>query len=180
MNDKSSYKNAICIDRAHNALLFGSILSAKPEHVLELGVGMGYATKSILLGLRFNGVGKLTSVDSCRDFENKEPPHFKELKEMGAEIVIQTEEEFTKRQPEGTYDFLVSDADHRHAANWVEGTLKMMKPGSVMFFHDTNWIPELYSIKNKLKSHGVPSFHFKKSSLPNERCERGWLMAFKE
>lgn len=175
--DNSKHRTAI--DLPHNVLLFGAVLSAKPEHVLELGVGTGYATKSILLALSYNQTGKLTSVDSYKDFNGYEPAHFKELKDMGANIVNSSEEEFVCKQEANTFDMLVSDADHANSIKWLSTTVSLLKIGSPMFFHDTNYVESLKATASTLLSMGIQSHTFCKSTLQGERCERGWLLAFK-
>lgn len=176
---ESNNNNRICIDRSHNIILFGSIISSKPISILELGIGMGYATKSILLAIKYNNLGKLTCVDSCKDFA-KIPNHFDELKNQGANIIIDQEESFINKQNPETYDFLVSDADHKKSITWIKKTISIMKKDSIMFFHDTNNIEELKNLESQLNKLGIFCIHFKKSSLPYERCERGWLMAYKK
>ena len=42
--------NAVAIDLAHNVFLVGAVLARKPENVLELGIGSGYVTNSLLHG----------------------------------------------------------------------------------------------------------------------------------
>ena len=174
-------KRVIALDFPHNMLLFGTLLSAKPKNVLELGVGTGYVTKSILYALAYNRVGTLTSVDCCLDTGGKQPPLFDELRDMGADIVISTEKDFTFAQQPGTFDFLVSDADHRGAVHYINKTVEMMAPGSIMFFHDTNEsrFPGLMKVEGKLRGMGINCHQFKECSREDERCYRGWLMAFK-
>ncbi len=51
-------QHAVAIDLAHNVFLIGAVLSRKPERVLELGVGTGYVTRSLLHALRYNRVAR--------------------------------------------------------------------------------------------------------------------------
>ena len=47
-----------------------------------------------------------------------------------------------------------------------------------LFFHDTNQpdiFPGLAEIESQVRQRGLPYFHFKDQSRPDERCERGWL-----
>ncbi len=46
--------NTVAIDLAHNVFLVGALLARKPDNLLELGVGSGYVTHSLLHGMRFN------------------------------------------------------------------------------------------------------------------------------
>ena len=172
--DISSNRSAI--DKNHNLLLFGVVVSAKPTKILEFGVGMGFVTRALLAGIKYNGCGSLTSVDSCLDFYGIEPQHFLELRKLGADIIISTENDFVKSQPEKSFDFLISDADHKSCYERLDETLKLLKNGSFIFFHDTN-LPNLKSIATLLYNRGIISHQFDKSTLPDERCERGLLMA---
>lgn len=175
-------KRVIALDLSHNILLFGAVLSAKPKSVLELGVGTGYVTKSLLYALAYNGVGKLTCVDALIDSGGKVPFHYQELKDMGANIIISTEKDFTLAQQRESFDFLVSDADHKGAVNYLPQTIEMMQPGSVMFFHDTNEsrFPGLMKIEDRLRKMDIECHQFDQVSREDERCNRGWLMAFKK
>jgi predicted O-methyltransferase YrrM len=172
------YNCQTSIDEAHNALLFGIILSLKPKKVLELGIGMGHVTRTILMGFRYNGLGEIISVDSCKDFDGKEPPHFEDLKKMGVHIEIDLEQNFIEKQKSESFDLLISDADHKNGAAWIEKTVDILKKPGFMFFHDVN-LPGLLGIKNYLTSINLPFFVFDQSTRPKERCERGWLMSFK-
>ena len=43
------------VDRCHNIFLIGSVLSKKPRNILELGIGTGSLTVSMIYALRYNG-----------------------------------------------------------------------------------------------------------------------------
>ena len=60
---------SVAIDKAHSALLYGTVLSAKPKTLLEIGIGSGFVTKTLLAGIKYNAVGKLISVDSWNDWK---------------------------------------------------------------------------------------------------------------
>lgn len=173
-------KKRIAIDKAHNALIFGSVLSAKPKHVLEIGIGTGFVTRAVVCALEWNGCGRLTSIDHAQKTNDVAPQVYDELRNMGVEIIISTEGDFIKKQQPNTYDFLISDADHQHALDWLDETLAMMMAGSIMFWHDTNNTAHLMQIESMLNNRKIPFFHFKRSSRIDERCERGMVMAFKK
>ena len=163
------------IDMAHVALLFGAILSHKPETVLELGIGTGYATWAIIGALKQNGAGRLVCVDNWIDSLGKEPPLVAEIRKAGAEVIVDTEEHYVRNCASDRFDFLLSDADHFHTGSWVGETLRIVRDGGFIFFHDTNnpQYPSVQSVVAQVAH--LPHYHFKRSSRPEERCERGWL-----
>lgn len=176
-------QNAVAIDLAHNVFLVGAVLSRKPEQVLELGVGSGYVTRSLLYALRYNRKGRLTSVDNWFDWKGAEPPFAAGLRAAGANIVVSGEEEFVRAAPNDAYDLLVSDADHFKSASWVDQHLRIVQHGGFLFFHDTNQpraFPGLAGIESEIQERGLPHFHFKDSSRPDERCQRGWLFVINQ
>jgi len=175
--------NAVAIDLAHNVFLVGAVLARKPERVLELGVGSGYVTNSLLHALRFNRKGKLTSVDNWFDWKGVEPAFVAALRAAGVSVVVSSEEDFVRSAPDDAYDFLVSDADHFKSASWLDQHLRIVQHDGFLFFHDTNQprtFPGLATIEEQIKTRGLPHFHFKESSRPEERCQRGWLFAINQ
>ena len=170
--------NAVAIDLAHNVFLIGAVLARKPDRVLELGVGSGYVTNSLLCALRFNRKGKLTSVDNWFDWNGVEPKFVAPLRAAGVNVVVSGEEEFVRAAPDGAYDLLVSDADHFKSGGWLDQHLRIVQHDGFLFFHDTNqprMFPGLATIEGQIQERGLPHFHFKESSRPEERCQRGWL-----
>ncbi len=176
-------QNAVAIDLAHNVFLVGAVLSRKPERVLELGIGSSYVTRSLLHALRFNRKGRLTSVDNWFDWNGMEPPFAAGLRAGGVNIVISGEEEFVRTAPDNAYDFLVSDADHFKSGTWLDQHLRIAQSGGFLFFHDTNQprvFPTLATIETQIQQRGLAHFHFKESSRPEERCQRGWLFVINQ
>ena len=54
----------IAIDDPHAMLIFGLAISHKPEQVLEIGVGSGFLTQTLLNAVEYNQRGILTCVDN--------------------------------------------------------------------------------------------------------------------
>jgi predicted O-methyltransferase YrrM len=164
------------MDWAHIELIYGAAISAKPENILELGIGTGAVTRKLLNAIYYNGIGNLTCVDNLVDDANWPKIEYKEAMGEGARFVNSDEHAFVSGQLTNKYDFLVSDADH--SGNWFEEHSRICTPMAMMWFHDTNTpgYPGLYSIEPQVKALGWPYIHFRKSSRPDERCERGLLL----
>lgn len=171
----------VAIDVAHNLFLIGALVARKPERVLELGIGSGYVTRSLLHGLRYNQRGTLTSVDNFLDWQGAEPPYVRDFREMGAEIIAPVEEkEFVHAAPTDAFDFMVSDADHSRSGSWIDEHLRIVRHDGFMFFHDTNHQSKYRSLRRiepRIRELRLPYFHFTENSRPDERCDRGWLFA---
>lgn len=166
------------IDVAHNLFLFGALVARKPRNVLEVGMGTGYVTFSLIHGLSYNGRGSLTCVDNWFDWNGREPPGIQQVREAGVRVVAPMDEEtFVRSAPADTYDFVVSDADHTHSQNWTDEYFRITSHDGFIFFHDTNseQFPNLHAIARRVCQLNLPHFHFTESSRPDEKCDRGWL-----
>jgi SAM-dependent methyltransferase len=174
----SESSDPTALDLAHVALLQGTAASLKPERVLELGVGSGYATDAVLQALAWNGRGELTCVDNWCDWGGREPPHARDLRDRGVTVVHSEEGAFVRAAPTDRYDLVISDAAHGAADRWVEDSLRIVRPEGVLFFHDTANpdFPNLARITAHVARAGLPHYHFARSTRPGERCGRGWLM----
>lgn len=169
----------LAIDTAHAAFVFGSVLAKKPAEVLELGIGTGFVSHLILMGLRYNGTGKLTCVDTWADLGHSEPDFITGMRSAGAEIIAPMEEHlFLNDCPSDRFDMLVADADHHRSHQWLEQYQRVVRNGGLLFFHDTNqpsMFPGLAALEERLKE--LNPVHFKRSTRPDEKCERGFLFA---
>lgn len=174
----------VAIDRSHNLFIMGALLSQKPDDVLELGIGTGYLTVSLVHGLRYNGKGKLTCVDNWGDARGGDMADVAEnLRMAGVNVMAPMEERtFLVNSPDNAYDFLISDADHVNSGTWVDEHLRVVRPGGFLFFHDTNNLadyPNMALITQRVRDLGLHHYHFTKSSRPDEQCERGLLFVVK-
>jgi predicted O-methyltransferase YrrM len=170
--------NIVALDRAHGMFLVGAVLSKKPQNVLELGIGTGYITASLIHALRYNGCGRLTSVDNWTDWGGREPEGINNLRQAGVNVVTMGEGEFVRQAPTDTYDLLISDADHFNSQNWLDEHLRITGHDAFLFFHDTNQpqvFPGLATLEEKIRGKGLPYYHFKTNSRAGEHCDRGWL-----
>lgn len=172
-----SPSDGVSIDQCHASLLYGAAVSRKPDRLLELGVGGGYATSALLAAIRFNGRGRLTCVDSLFDWHGKMPQHLASLHVSGVKLVVQDERSFLQSCANDSFDLIVSDADHVNAGSWVEEYLRVASDGAFLFFHDTanGQFPGQKRILHVVKTRSLAHYEFTESSRPGERCERGWL-----
>ena len=108
-----NHENIVALDRAHNLFLVGVILAKKPNAILELGIGTGYLTASIVHALAYNKKGRLTSVDNWYDWGGMEPQGVANLRRAGVEVVSMGEEQFVRQAPSDGWDVIISDADLR-------------------------------------------------------------------
>ena len=172
------HNQIVALDRAHGMFLNGAVLAKKPQNVLELGIGTGYTTLTLLHALRYNGMGKLTSVDNWFDWGGKEPAGVNVFRQAGVNIVAMGEGEFLKQAATDAYDLLVSDADHFHSHEYLDEHLRITQNDAFLFFHDTNspgTFPGLATIEERIRAKGLPCFHFKTNSRADEHCDRGFL-----
>jgi predicted O-methyltransferase YrrM len=172
------HRNDIAIDCAHNIFVIGAVLSKKPKNILELGIGTGYLSTSLVHALKYNQTGQLTSVDNWFDTHGWEPRFGAELREAGVEVVCASEEEFVRQAPTDAYDFLISDADHQRSWCWLDEHIRIVEHNGMMFFHDTNqpdMFPGLAELESRVKKLGLPFYHFTRSSREDELCNRGIL-----
>ena len=172
------------IDRCHNLFLIGAVLSKKPENVLELGIGTGYVTASLIHALRYNGKGKLTCVDNWFDWGGKEPAGIERFRSAGVRVVAPvSEEDFVKKCPPDTHDFLISDADPFLSGLWIDEHLRITTDKGFMFFRNTNRsddLPNLALIEKRFKELGLFYYHFTEQSRSDENCQSGWLFAIND
>jgi predicted O-methyltransferase YrrM len=172
----------VAIDDPHAMLIFGLVLSHKPEQVLEIGVGSGFLTQTLLNAVEYNQRGALTCVDNWFDASGEEPKFFEELRSRGARHVFSSEKEFVTSCEAEAFDFILSDGDHFNSGDWIDDTLRILRPGGVVVFHDTNQpevFPNLGKIVKRVEELGLPHYHFTQKSRKDERTDRGLFLVFK-
>jgi len=167
------------MDSCHYLQIVGSLVAKKPENILEVGIGTALLTAGLVMGMRYNQCGCLTCVDNWSDWHGVEPPEITTLREAGVTVMAPVEERvFLSGCATDTYDFVVSDGDHKNSGTWVDEYIRITKPEGIIYFHDTNnlgMFPKLGLIKQRVLQLGLPHYHFLQSSRKDERCERGLL-----
>lgn len=181
MNIVLNRPSKAAIDSAHGMLILGALMSSKSKNVLEIGIGTGFITNMLLNAIEYNKIGHLTSVDNFHDLGGNLPNQTLDILKTKQNIKIiapMEEKDFVFSCEENSFDFLVSDGDHLHAGEWVDQIFKIMKPDSIMFFHDVNnpGYLNLRNYKTRSDELGKPNFLFKESSRSDEDCHRGILM----
>jgi glycosyltransferase involved in cell wall biosynthesis len=167
------------LDPCHNLFLIGTVLSKKPASVLELGIGSGYLTLSLIYALRYNGKGCLTCVDNWRDWGGTEPEGIDKIRAAGVRVVAPvSREEYVKQCPGDTYDLLISDTDPFLNGSWIDEHLRITKHDGFLFFRNTDHKHDLsgfQQVEARLRQLGLFYYHFNEQSRPDENCSSGWL-----
>ena len=169
----------VAIDKNHALQILGSVVSKKPENILEVGIGTGFITKTLFYGILYNNIGKLTCVDNWYDFGGVVPNGIEELEDAGINIINSNEYDFVKTCKDNTYDFLVSDGDHHNSGTWVDEYLRIVKNDGFMYFHDTNnkYFKNMGLVESRIKELNIPYFQFKTKTRTDENCDIGLLFA---
>lgn len=169
------------IDDAHCALIYGLAVSLKPKSVLELGYGEGASARALWAAMQYNANGcRYTLVDDWRGHDGQvldAPP----LLGVEVEILSMPEEEFYRSTVSGSYDLILSDADHEHADQWFDQSLAMVRAPGLLIYHDvTNPNhPNLTKLILEANLRGYSHLVFNRSSRADEACERGLLVISK-
>jgi len=168
------------VDLCHGMLILSTLMSAKPENILEIGIGPGFCSELILSAIEYNQKGQLTCVDNFVDLGGNLPnTSIEKLKNNNVKIIAPIEEkDFVFSVEENAYDFLMSDGDHHRAGEWTDQIFKIMKPNAFMFFHDVSntGFPSLQKYYTESLRLNKPCYLFNKSSRQDEQCHFGLLM----
>lgn len=129
-------KNAIELE--FGQMLLGAVLDRKPETIVELGTGPGYATAWMLAALERNGKGHLWSLDPAMP----QPPVWEQVGcpvERLTYLNELTHEALDKLPPE--IDILFHDASHNF--DEVHSDIESLGPripvGGLILVHDVNY-----------------------------------------
>lgn len=175
----NTQQSIVAVDKCHAFHIIGSLISKKPEKVLEVGIGTGFLSAGLLMGIRYNQKGTLTCVDNWQDWNGIEPPEIANLRAAGVNVVAPiAEKDFIMNCPDNEYDFVISDGDHLNSGSWVDEYFRITKANGFIFFHDTNIhdvFPSLSLIEPRVKELDLPYYHFTKNTRPDEHCERGLM-----
>jgi predicted O-methyltransferase YrrM len=169
--------NPVIMDLAHIQLIGGIVLAEKPANILEIGIGTGFLSRTLLLACECNHRGTVTCVDNAHDWGGAAPAHFKTLSAQGANIVLADEHEFLV-QDSGSYNLIVCDGDHTRTHAEAHRIFALAADAAFVFFHDTAspQFPNLRDIVTTARSCGFPHHEFTSVIDPTERTDRGLLM----
>jgi predicted O-methyltransferase YrrM len=168
----------VAVDPCHVDHIYGVARALKPAQVLEFGLGTGATANAILRALRENNRGQLTLVDNWHDFGGQQPDT-PTLRQNRLNVVAAAEGLFVKNAAP-VYDMIISDADHYGSHTWWEDTLRLVRPGGCVFYHDVTFsgAPNLRTIYDESRQKYAVQL-FNASTTSDERCERGLLCVWR-
>jgi predicted O-methyltransferase YrrM len=174
------------IDTAHAELVKALVMANKPETILEIGIGGGKSADAILKALEYNKKPfQYTLVDNWFDWQGQRPEAVDLKYGKIMRIVDSGEREFVFSCTE-KYDFIMSDGDHMATDQWFEHVYtELLNDGGILIYHDVNFVDpdafmNLKDLYRKAKQYQMRFHLFNKNSLPDERCQRGMLVIFKD
>ncbi len=172
----------VTLDQCHLDLLYGLMVSLKPKHALELGIGSGQVTDLIIRAFEYNGLPlDLTTVDNWLDWDYQMPAVAAEYEKKGVHIVTASEMDYS-RSLRRSFDLIISDADHHHAHSSFPIFMKHLNRGGMFVCHDVANpdFPNLRLIYSAVRCAGLPHLFFNASSRPDEHCQRGLLVIYND
>jgi len=178
------HNEIVKIDKCHSDLIFGLLVSQKPESILEFGIGGGQSTDSILKAIEDNQKKpRYVLVDNWCDFGGICPQVVLDKYASKLNLITSSEEDYTYSCKE-KFDFIFSDGDHNNANKWFEYTYEnILKENGILIYHDISLsesdFPNLREIYNICLYKNIHHILFNKNNKANERCQRGLLVIFK-
>lgn len=165
------------MDDCHIELVCAVMMAAKPQSIVEIGLGSGALTMALIsLSFRIGHPVSITVVDGFNDWNFERPAGLSAI-EPWVLLRKMDERDFVQgsRAAGDLYDFVISDADHAHTGEWAEDTCEIVTPGGILIFHDSDSVhcPSVRHAVNVARRSGMQELLFNKNSLPNERCHRG-------
>lgn len=176
-----AYTQLVAIDDCHIELLAALVKAHKSRTLLELGYGSGRSAAALARAVAANAVAvRYDIVDSWADNQGRpwaEPgslsPHVR--------FHAATEEAFVAACSD-RYDFILSDADHAGSHKWFGRVYsRLLEEGGILACHDVLQpdFPNLFGIYKACLKYQIPHMLFHRSTLAEERCQRGLLVVFK-
>lgn len=169
--------NNVPVDKNHASLVFSTAICLKPKKILELGIGSGLLTYSLLCAINYNNTGMLTSVDNFLDWNGKEPSHIDSLRKFGVNVVIQEERDFVL-SCNNKFDLIVVDGNHTDGHLWAEQIFDLVNPGGIIFSHDVLLCKNLGIYMDIAKKRNLGYKVYSESTIPTEACHRGFIQVF--
>ena len=173
------------IDTAHSDLVGALVKANKPKRILEIGLGGGKSTDAILDAVQFNKQDyQYVLVDNWQDWGGIIPDGVQQKYADRIDLVTANEKDFVHNY-DGKFDFIMSDGDHHRTNQWFEYVyVNLLEEKGILIYHDINLIDSdafhnLKEIYEKVKQYGLSHRLFNKNSRPDERCQRGLLVIFK-
>ena len=142
LNSKDFDKYDLAIEKEFGEMIYASVLTVKPDKILELGTANGYSTCWFLLGLIKNGKGELITIDSM----DRRPKIWEILDIPSTRMTLfyKNTKDFAKTFQEKV-DMVLFDTEHRIES--VIGDIVMVQPflnrGAALFIHDTFANPDM-------------------------------------
>lgn len=143
-NQVPRFGGQMAVEYEVGELLSAVVRATKPEIVIETGTYKGFSTLMIASALKRNKRGHLYTIDlndwkvveECRRFECD--PYVTFIKSDSKSALCELRKTLSK------VDLLWLDADHtlRAVLDEMEAAMPMIRPGTIIAFHDTILFPE--------------------------------------
>ena len=129
-------------------VLCALIKKHRPRHILELGTFIGLGTKIMVMAVRENNLGHITSVDLWgpgERFAGKGSVRRAEVLDENdleiIELITDDEIEYLESIPIESFDMIFEDTNH--AARTIKRVVPLIEralsPGGLALFHNSDW-----------------------------------------